>query len=99
MGLAGCIIVFLVVISVHEATSPNWLLLWLNPLCFIPVVAVWVKRLEKLLFCYQILNFAFLIVLAVLLAAGVQSANAAFIPLIAADGVRALLCILTKRNA
>ncbi|MBD5300314.1 MAG: DUF4105 domain-containing protein [Bacteroides sp.] len=99
MGLAGCIIVFLVVISVHEATSPNWLLLWLNPLCFIPVVAVWVKRLEKLLFCYQILNFAFLIVLAVLLAAGVQSANAAFIPLMAADGVRALLCILTKRNA
>ena len=99
MGLAGCIIVFLVVISVHEATSPNWLLLWLNPLCFIPVVAVWVKRLEKLLICYQILNFAFLIVLAVLLAVGVQSANAAFIPLIAADGVRALSYVLTKRNA
>lgn len=99
MGLAGCIIVFLVVISVHEATSPNWLLLWLNPLCFIPVVAVWVKRLEKLLVCYQILNFAFLIVLAVLLASGVQSANAAFIPLIAADGVRALSYVLTKRNA
>ena len=98
-GLAGCIIVFLVVISVHEATSPNWLLLWLNPLCFIPVVAVWVKRLEKLLFSYQILNFAFLIALLILLACGVQSPNPAFIPLIAADGVRALSCVLTQRNA
>lgn len=98
-GLAGCIIVFLVVISVHEATSPNWLLLWLNPLCFIPVVAVWVKRLEKLLFSYQILNFAFLIALLILFACGVQSPNPAFIPLIAADGVRALSCVLTQRNA
>ena len=99
MGLAGCVIVFLVVISVHEATSPNWLLLWLNPLCFIPVVAVWVKKLEKLLISYQMLNFALLIVLLVLFVCGVQSPNPAFIPLIAADGVRALSCILTKRNA
>lgn len=99
MGLAGCVIIFLVVISVHEATSPNWLLLWLNPLCFIPVMAVWVKRMEKLLFSYQILNFASLIVLLVLFGCGVQSPNAAFIPLIVADGVRALSCIITNRNA
>ncbi|MDE5671965.1 MAG: DUF4105 domain-containing protein [Duncaniella sp.] len=85
MGLAGCVIIFLVVISVHEATSPNWLLLWLNPLCFIPVMAVWVKRMEKLLFSYQILNFASLIVLLILFGCGVQSPNAAFIPLIVAD--------------
>ncbi|MDE5960786.1 MAG: DUF4105 domain-containing protein [Duncaniella sp.] len=99
MGLAGCVIIFLVVISVHEATSPNWLLLWLNPLCFIPVMAVWVKRMEKLLFSYQILNFASLIVLLILFGCGVQSPNAAFIPLIVADGVRALSCIKTNRNA
>lgn len=98
MGLAGCIIVFLVFVSVHEATSPNWLLLWLNPLCFIPAVAVWVKKWEKLLISYQMLNFALLIVLLVIFACGVQSPNPAFIPLIAADGVRALSCILTKRN-
>ncbi len=99
MGLTGCVIIFLVVISVHEATSPNWLLLWLNPLCFIPVIAVWVKRMEKLLFSYQILNFASLITLLVLFCCGVQSPNAAFIPLIVADGVRALSCIITNRNA
>lgn len=99
MGLTGCVIIFLVVISVHEATSPNWLLLWLNPLCFIPIIAVWVKRMEKLLFSYQILNFASLITLLVLFCCGVQSPNAAFIPLIVADGVRALSCIIANRNA
>lgn len=99
MGLTGCVIIFLVVISVHEATSPNWLLLWLNPLCFIPIIAVWVKRMEKLLFSYQILNFASLITLLVLFCCGVQSPNAAFIPLIVADGVRVLSCIIANRNA
>lgn len=98
MGIDGCVTVFLVFISVHEATSPNWLLLWLNPLCFVPVVAVWAKRLEKLLVSYQILNFALLIALLVIFACGVQSPNPAFIPLIAADGVRALSCIITKRR-
>ncbi len=94
-GIAGLILTFLIFVSVHEATSPNWLYLWLNPLCFIAAVAVWSKRLEKLLVCYQILNFALLIVLSVILIAGVQSANAAFYPLIAADAMRALSYLIT----
>lgn len=97
-GLAGIVITFLVFISVHEATSPNWLLLWLNPLCFVGAVAVWSKRLKKLLISYQILNFALLTVLLILFAAGVQSLNPAFIPLIAADGARALSCILSYKK-
>lgn len=97
-GLTGCVIVFLIFISVHEATSPNWLLLWLNPLCFIGAAAVWVKSWEKLLISYQIVNFALIIVLLTLFAARVQSPNPAFIPLIAADGARALSCILTYRK-
>ena len=34
-GLAGLLLTFLIFVSVHYATSPNWLYLWLNPLCFI----------------------------------------------------------------
>lgn len=100
MGLAGCVIVFLIFISVHEATSPNWLLLWLNPLCFIGAVAVWSKRLEKLLVCYQIVNFALLILLLIIFGFSIQVPNPAFIPLIMADGVRALAYIVTynKKN-
>lgn len=93
LGLTGCVIAFLIFISVHEASSPNWLFLWANPLCLTAAVAVWAKRLEKLLVCYQFFNFALLMTLAVLLLCGVQSPNPAFVPLIAADAARALTCI------
>ncbi|MDE6326423.1 MAG: DUF4105 domain-containing protein [Duncaniella sp.] len=94
-GLAGCVITFLVFISVHEATSPNWLLMWLNPLCFLPAILTWVKRGKDLLLWYHFLNFATLIVLVNLLVFGVQSPNAAFYPLIAADLLRSLanICV------
>lgn len=99
LGLTGCVIAFLVFVSVHEATSPNWLFLWINPLCLTAAVAVWSKRLEKLSVCYQFVNFALLMALAVILLCGVQSPNPAFIPLMAADGVRALTTIYTyNRN-
>ncbi len=44
LGLAGCLIAFLVFVSSHEATSPNLLLIWLNPLQFIGAVCVWPGR-------------------------------------------------------
>lgn len=84
-GLAGLLLCFLVFVSVHEATSPNWLLLWLNPLCFVPAVGIWLKSAEKLVMSYQILNFALLIALIILFLARVQEPNPAFGLLIAAD--------------
>ena len=89
-GLAGCVITFLIFISVHEATSPNILLLWLNPLCFIPTVFIWINRCKLIIFSYQIVNFVALMVLLTLSAAGVQSLNYAFYPLILADMVRSI---------
>ncbi|MCM1489534.1 MAG: DUF4105 domain-containing protein [Muribaculum sp.] len=43
-GIGGCVITFLVFCSEHEATSPNWIILWLNPLQLIPGVGVWFRR-------------------------------------------------------
>lgn len=40
-GIAGCVITFLVFCSEHEATSPNWLMLWLNPFQLILGIGVW----------------------------------------------------------
>lgn len=94
-GMVGLVITFLIFVSVHEATSPNWLYLWLNPLCFIGAIAVWVKSAKKLVYSYQIVNFALLIILAVIFLCGIQSPNPAFIPLMAADAMRALAYILT----
>ncbi len=96
LGLSGLLLTFLIFVSVHEATSPNWLYLWLNPLCFIGAVAPWLKKGKRLEFCYQSVNFALLIVLGVLLALGVQSPNPAFIPLMAASALRAAAAI--KQN-
>lgn len=44
LGVAGCIIAFLVLFSQHEGTSPNILILWMNPLLLILSVALWIKK-------------------------------------------------------
>ena len=87
-GIVGLLVTFLVFCSDHEATSPNWLIFWFNPLCFLPAVCVWIKSARKLLNCYQIVNFAVLILLACAWAWTGQHANPAFVPLFLAELVR-----------
>lgn len=96
--VCGLILTFLIFVSVHKAASPNWLYLWLNPACIAGALLVWSKRGQKLLKYYQLINFALLMALVVVLISGIQSANPAFIPLIVADGVRALACVKTSRR-
>ena len=96
-GLAGLLLTFLIFISVHEATSPNWLYLWLNPLCFIAAVGVVIKSAAKMVVSWQMLNFALLIILCGVGMAGVQSLNAAFWPLIGADMLRSITYIVIYR--
>lgn len=94
--LAGCVVTFLVFVSVHEATSPNWVILWLNPLCLVGVIAPWLKSARRLEFWYQSVNFALLILLGVVGLCGLQSLNPAFWPLMAASALRALTWIKLK---
>lgn len=96
--LLGLAQTFLIFVSTHEATSPNWTYLWLNPLCLIPAVGVWIKSCRSVVYCYQICNF---VVLLALLASPVlfgQRLNAAFPMLIAADMVRSAVFILLYRK-
>jgi len=97
-GLASLLLTFLIFVSVHEATSPNWLYLWLNPLCFIGAVSPWLKRGKDLEICYQSVNFALLIALTAIFLAGVQSPNPAFWPLMIASAVRSAAIIRLKRR-
>lgn len=94
-GLAGLLLTFLIFVSVHESTSPNWLYLWLNPLCFIGAAAPWLKRGKGLEICYQSVNFALLIGLTIIFLAGVQSPNTAFWPLMIASAVRSSTIVRT----
>lgn len=88
MFLAGCLICFLVFISSHEATSPNWLLLWLNPFSIIAAVGVWIKRCKRAVYCYQICNFAALLLLLAGHRFTGQALNTAFPLLILCDMMR-----------
>lgn len=97
-GLAGCLLTFLVFVSVHEATSPNWLLLWLNPLCLFPAVAVWVKGAKRLVFWYFLLNFALILLMCVLWPLTGQWLNVAFVPLIVLDVMRSAVHISLYRH-
>lgn len=95
-GTEGLLLTFLIFVSVHEATSPNWLYLWLNPLCFVGAVSPWLKRGKGLEICYQSVNFALLTGLTVIFLLGIQSPNPAFWPLILASALRALTNIYSS---
>ncbi len=101
-GLTGCVLFFLVFVSTHEATSPNLLLLWLNPLCLLGAVLPWIKSAKKLKNCYFFLNFALVILLAILAPLLGRQMNPAFWLFMAADLVRSLANIshicLRKRH-
>lgn len=98
LGIIGCIISFLVFISSHEATSPNYLLLWINPICLIVPIMIWSKCGRKILSYYQILNIAAIAAFASIWVYDIQSGNIAFIPLMISDTIRALTHIYITRH-
>ncbi|MCM1482935.1 MAG: DUF4105 domain-containing protein [Muribaculaceae bacterium] len=98
IGLTGCLSAFLVFISVHAATSPDYLLLWVNPLCFIVPVCIIIRRGKCLLTVFQWLNLAGLAAFAVIWMSGIQSGNYAFIPLMAADALRAITYLFISKH-
>lgn len=83
--IVSLLLTFLIFVSVHEATSPNWLYLWLNPLTLIPAALIWLKSCKRVVYCYQICNFVALFLLLLIGVTGTQGLNSAFYMLIAAD--------------
>lgn len=61
VGTGGCVLTFLIFVSTHYATSPNWLYLWINPLSLVIAVNVWIKGAEKLVYWLQLTNFALIL--------------------------------------
>lgn len=85
LGLAGCVICFLVVFSDHEATSPNMMLLWLNPLALIVPALIWVRSMRAVVAGYFWLNLVVVSGMVLIWPFQKQSANPAFFPLMIAD--------------
>ena len=96
-GIAGLLLTVLIFVSVHEATSPNWLYLWLNPACLFIAVGVWIKKWTNAVYWWQIVNFALVFTLGLLGCFGIQKLNTAFWPLIFSDLMRSLIYIYHNR--
>ena len=98
MGLAGLLLTFLIFVSVHEATSPNYLYLWLNPLCLIPTIFIWWKGGRTVVYYYQLANLTVVCFGMAFWNLLPQSANPAFLPLVLADIVLAARYIYDTRR-
>lgn len=81
IGCAGTVVSFLVFCSEHEATSPNALIWWLNPLALLVPIFIWFRKLVPLTGCYMAMNCVAVTTLLILWGAGNQSANIAFFPM------------------
>lgn len=99
LGIAGCVIAFLVTCSQHEALWPNYNLLWVHPLALIAAIAsLMPRKAGKVLTCFHSVNAA---VIAYTLGAWYfmpQVANAAFFPLMATSLLRSASFITIKKK-
>ncbi|MCM1400395.1 MAG: DUF4105 domain-containing protein [Bacteroides sp.] len=98
IGLMGCIIAFLVCVSTHEATSPNWIILWLNPLALLVPLLIGFKCCLRPLRWYMILNLSMIVLYAITCAFGTQSPNAAFLPLALSNIIMTVSFLHTSRE-
>ena len=80
-GLAGCLVMFLVIVSEHEATAPNLLILWLNPLQLLFAFTVWSSRLRWMNIALSWYNIITMGCMLLVWPFQGQSANVAFFPL------------------
>lgn len=98
LGLTGCLSAFLVFVSQHEATSPNLLLFWLNPLQLVFPLFIWSRRTIFLPTAMSYVNSLVLTLLLIVWPFQSQSANPAFFPLILTTLLLSIAFAITSRN-
>lgn len=84
-GILGCVLAFLMFVSVHEATCPNLNILWVNPLALTVPLLIWSRRTRTAVSWYFRINIVACAVYLLLIPFSAQSPNTAFFPLIAAN--------------
>ncbi len=97
-GLTGCVLFFLMFISIHPATYPNYSGFWVNPFLLLLPVIVWVKSMKKIVCYYHFINFAVLLCLLAGWHWLPQQMNIAFLPLVLVSAVRSVTYIWVERR-
>lgn len=97
-GLWGAVLFYLIFVSTHEATSPNFNGLWLHPFYLLIPLLMWFKRCRK--FVHAVHRTIVLVLIFTLLAWPLlpQVANVAFFPLMVAPLVRSIGNLLVARK-
>lgn len=100
LGILGLILTFLIFVSVHEATSPNYLYLWVNPLGLAAATLTCFRSdgCRRALVVIDTIITAGVLTYAVVAIAGLQSCNVAFVPLMAAIVMRCITAIIITRR-
>ncbi len=94
-GIMGCLLAYLVLVSTHEATSPNWNLMWLHPGYIAGAVAVFgSSRLSRAIHCTLIIVLA---LAAIVWHFTGQHFNPAFVPVMLIIALTALKQVYFKR--
>jgi hypothetical protein len=88
-GLGGSLIFFLAFISVHPATWPNYIIIWLHPVHLLGAVLMLMKRYERAARIYLCADAVLIIVLLTGMPFIPQSFNVAVIPMMLAFVIRA----------
>ena len=97
-GLAGVLVAFLVLVSSHEATSPNVLIIWLNPIGLLIAAFLWWRKLailETILVGVNLLGSGILLLIWMFQP---QSANPAFFPLMAVSVILSTTILILNRR-
>lgn len=90
-GLVGCLLCFMMFVSTHPATFPNYSIIWVQPLHLLVAIGVWIPTWRGVLNYYYVANIAALLLLLVGWNMIPQVLNAAFIPLVLILLTRSLL--------
>ena len=81
LGLAGCVVWFLVFCSSHDSTSPNLLSLWLNPIQLAVALFIWWDRTRGIAVAMAAVDVIIMIMLIAAWPLQTQVANPAVFPL------------------
>lgn len=85
IGMAGCVVAYLVFFSIHRAASPNLLLTWINPLALLVPALIWSRRTRPIAVAYMIAQAIALIFTAIVWPFQTQCGNAAMLPVALTD--------------
>lgn len=97
LGLIGIVVAFLMFCSTQEATSSNINILWLNPLCLLPAISVWIKRLSPLTAAWTWMNLGLTALFLLGQPFWTQSPGASVLLLVLSDFILTLSYLTTRK--